>query len=79
MEKLEKIDQNNTVLLIEKPDVNHSTSDIKIKLTSLCSLNEEVKTNEFSESDTNNGKLNENGESNVLFEKEWRAKFCCLF
>lgn len=70
MEKLEKIDQNNTVLLIEKPDVNHSTSDIKIKLTSLCSLNEEVKTNEFSESDTNNGKLNENGESHVLFEKE---------
>lgn len=70
MEKLEKVDQNNTVLLIEKPQMNHATSDTKIKHTSLNISEEDVKTNEFSESDTNNEKNNENGESKILCDKE---------
>lgn len=72
LEKIEKVDQNNTILLIEKPQLNHATSDTKIKHTSLSILEEDVKTktNEFSESDKNNEKNNENGESKILCENE---------
>lgn len=68
MEKLEKIDQNNTVLLIEKPEkpqMNHAPSEINIKNTSLTISNEDLKS-EYSESDKNNENLDENGERKVL-------------
>lgn len=68
MEKLEKVDQNNTVLLIEKPMMNHATSDSKIKHTSLNVSEEDIKMNDFSESDKNNENNNENGESKILCE-----------
>lgn len=64
MEKMEKIDINNTVVLIEKPQMNHSTSEVKIKLTSLSISNEDVKSNEFNE------KIDENGKNKFLCEKE---------
>lgn len=65
------MDQHNTVVLIEKPQMNHSTSDIKVKLTSLSISNDDVKANKFSESDKNNGKIDENGESKILCDNEW--------
>lgn len=71
MEKLEKVDQNNTVLLIEKPQMNHAISDTIIKHTSLTISNESVKENEFSESDKNNEKIDENGEKKILCDGEW--------
>lgn len=71
MEKLEKVDQNNTVLLIEKPQMNHTSNDTIIKQTSLNLSNEDVKSNEFSESDKNNEKIDENGEHKVLCDGEW--------
>lgn len=63
MEKLEKIDHNNTVLLIEKPEMNH---DPKIIDTSLSISDEDVKGDGFSESDKNNKKIDENGENKIL-------------
>jgi hypothetical protein len=65
MEKLEKVDQNNTVLLIEKPQMNHASSEIKIKNTSLSISNEDLKS-EYSESDKNNENLDENAEHKSL-------------
>lgn len=73
MEKMEKIDINNTVVLIEKPQMNHSTSEVKIKLTSLSISNEDVKSNEFNE------KIDENGKNKFLCEKEWKTKFVAYF
>jgi hypothetical protein len=71
MEKLEKVDQNNTVLLIEKPQMNHATSDTKIKHTSLTISNEDDKsTNEFCETNNNNEKIDENGEHKTLCDNE---------
>lgn len=70
LERMEKLDTNNTVVLIEKPLINHSTSDIKVKLTSLSISNEDVKMNEFSESDKNNENINDNVENKTLCEKE---------
>lgn len=70
MEKLEKVDQNNTILLIEKPLMNHATKDTKIMHTTLSVSEEDVNTNEFSESDTNNENNNENVESKILCDKE---------
>lgn len=67
-ERLEKIDQNNTVLLIEKPTLNHTTNDTKVIHTSLNISSEDVKANEFSESDKNNENIDENGESKILCE-----------
>lgn len=69
-EKLEKIDQNNTVLLIEKPQMNHASSEIKIKHTSLTISNDDLKSSEFSDSDKNNEKIDENGENKVLCDNE---------
>lgn len=73
MEKLEKVDQNNTVLLIEKPQMNHTTSEIKVKHTSLSISNEDLNSNEFSESDKNNEKCDKNCENKVLCDDEWRT------
>lgn len=64
MEKLEKIDQNNTVLLIEKPQMNHATSENKIKNTTLTISNEDLK----SESDKNNENIDQSGENTILCE-----------
>lgn len=64
MEKLEKIDQNNTVLLIEKPQMNHATSEIIIKNSSLTISNEDLK----SENDKNNDNLDQSGENTILCE-----------
>lgn len=70
MEKLEKVDQNNTVLLIEKPQMNHTTNEIKVNHTSLNISNEDLNSNEFDESDKNNEKINENGENKILCDSE---------
>lgn len=70
MEKLEKVDQNNTVLLIEKPQMNHAPSDTKVKQTSLNISSDDIKANDFDESDNNNGRIDENGEHKVLCENE---------
>lgn len=69
MEKIEKVDQNNTVLLIEKPQMNHASSEIKIKNTSLTISSEDFKS-EFIESDKNNENLDESGELKVLCDGE---------
>lgn len=69
-EKLEKVDQNNTVLLIEKPQMNHASSDAKVKQTSLTISKEDIKAIEFSESDKNNEKIDENGEHKILCDDE---------
>lgn len=74
MEKLEKIDHNNTVLLIEKPQLNHhAANETQIKHTTLSISNEDVKANEFSESDKNNGEIDENVEKKVLCDNEWQT------
>lgn len=65
MEKLEKVDQNNTVLLIEKPQMNHTTSEIKN--TNLSISSEDLKL-EYSDSDKNNENLDENGERKALYD-----------
>lgn len=78
-EKLEKVDQNNTVLLIEKPQMNHATSDAKVKQTSLTISKEDIKAIEFSESDKNNEKIDENGEHKILCDDEsWIAKLLLI-
>ncbi|CRK94388.1 CLUMA_CG007896, isoform C [Clunio marinus] len=47
MEKLEKVDQNNTILLIEKPQMNHkTTNDEKEIHESLCISTEDISRNE---------------------------------
>lgn len=70
-EKLEKIDQNNTVLLIEKSQMNHhAANEPQIKHTSLTISTEDVKINEFSESDKSNEEIGENGEKKILFDNE---------
>lgn len=63
MDKLEKIDHNNTVLLIEKPQMNH---DPKVIHTSLSISEEDIKGDGFNESDKNNEKIDENGENKTL-------------
>lgn len=72
MEKLEKVDPNNTtVLLIEKPHTNHAPScDTILKHSSLTIVNEDVKMQDFSESDTINEKIDENGKNRILSEGE---------
>lgn len=70
MEKLEQIDQNNTVLLIEKPQLNHATSVTIVKKTSLPIAKEDFKLNEFSESDKSNVEIDENGEHKILCDGE---------
>lgn len=75
MERLEKVDQNNAVLLIEKPQLNHATSEsvVKMKITNLA---EDVNINEFnvsnnSDSDNNNHKVDKKSdEHTILCEKE---------
>lgn len=68
-ETLEKVDQNNTVLLIEKPLMNHATSDTIIKKSSLTISHEDVNSDEYSESDKINEKIDENGENKNLCEE----------
>lgn len=85
MEKLEKVDQNNTILLIEKPQMNHKTIDTKVIDESLCISAEDISTNDFSESDKNNVNIDENGEHKILCDGEWRTwtggrkRKSCLF
>lgn len=72
-EKSEKIDQNNTVLLIEKPQMNHSPSDLSDKRvnTKVINIPDDVKltNNEFnSESDKTNETIHE--EQKILCEDE---------
>lgn len=69
----DKIDQNNTVLLIEKPQMNHSFSDgdTKVKTVKVFNIPDDVKltNNEFrSESDTINEKNND--EHRILCDDE---------
>lgn len=70
VEKLENVDQNNTVLLIEKPQMNHTASDLKVKHTTLSISNEDVKSNEYSESDKINETIDENRENKILCDDE---------
>jgi hypothetical protein len=71
IEKLEKIDQNNAVILIEKPQMNHHvTNEQQTSHTSLSISTEDIKINEFSESDKNNEEIGENGEKKILCDNE---------
>jgi hypothetical protein len=72
MERLEKVDQNNAVLLIEKPQLNHATSESEVKMK-ITNLTEDVNINEFnnSDSDNNNHKVDKKSdEHTILCEKE---------
>jgi hypothetical protein len=75
MERLEKVDQNNTVLLIEKPQLNHATSESVVKMKN-TNIAEDVNVNEFndsnnSDSDNNNHKVDKKSdEHTILCEKE---------
>ncbi|XP_070498973.1 uncharacterized protein [Chironomus tepperi] len=72
-ETTDRIDHNNTVLLIEKPQMNHSLcdSDMKVKTTKVVNIPDDVKltSNEFSnDSDTLNE--NSNDEHRILCDDE---------
>lgn len=70
MEKLDKCDTNNTVLLIEKHQINHTPDESKVQQTSLIISNEDIISNQFSESDDNNEIIHENGEHKILCDGE---------
>lgn len=72
-ETSDKIDHNNTVLLIEKPQMNHSLhdGDTKVKTTKVVNIPDDVKltNNEFSsQSDTLNERSND--EHRILCDDE---------
>lgn len=67
------IDQNNTVLLIEKPQMNHATTiDNKVKRCSIIIDETKILNNEFSESDKMNETIDieQNGEQKILCDEE---------
>lgn len=66
MEKLDKCDKNNTVLLIEKHQINHTPDESKVQQTSLIVSNEDIISNQFNESDDNNEIIHENDEHKIL-------------
>lgn len=70
-ERHEKVDQNNAVLLIEKPQLNHASSESIVK-TKIINIPEDVNLNEFnSNSDKANHNNNHNNdEHTVLCENE---------
>lgn len=71
-EKLEKVDQNNTVILIEKLQMNHATSELLEKQASeSIILGDEVKPNKLSENDRSNEKIDENGENKVFCDRDF--------
>lgn len=73
MERTDKL-ENNAVLLIEKPQMNHATSESVVK-SKIISIPEDVSLNEFnSNSDIDNHNMNNNNHSKnehtVLCENE---------
>lgn len=70
-EKLEKVDQNNTVVLIDKSQQNHSTSgEVKVK-TKIINISGDVKANnEFCDSDRNSERKTNDEHKIILCQDE---------
>jgi hypothetical protein len=66
-QKSEKHDKNATVLLIDQPQMNHTSAEIKV-ITKIISIAEEERSNEFRESELKNGMHNGEDENTLLRE-----------